>query len=106
MDPESICFQQAKEATEDMVLRELPEHLCVGPMPEGVINILTPPIRELLGHHQHFFIVVNISDITIYLVCLNTHTHTHTRLAHPNVQVRHFIDIVHNIPAEELDHSI
>ena len=55
MDPENICFQQAKEATEDMVLRELHEHVCVGPMPEGAINVLTLPIREPLGYRGYIF---------------------------------------------------
>ena len=48
MDADSIHFAQAKEATEQMVLRELHEHVCVGPMPSGAINITNLPIRELL----------------------------------------------------------
>ena len=48
MDADSTHFAQAKEATEQMVLRELHEHVCVGPMPSGAINITNLPIRELL----------------------------------------------------------
>ena len=59
MDPENICFQQAKHATADMVLRGLPEHVCVGPMPEGAINILTLPIRESPGYGRHAFFTIH-----------------------------------------------
>ncbi|OLP89926.1 hypothetical protein AK812_SmicGene28558 [Symbiodinium microadriaticum] len=38
MDADNIHFTQAREATEQMVLRELHEHVCVGPMPLGAIN--------------------------------------------------------------------
>ena len=48
MDADNIHFTQAKEATEQMVLRELHEQVCVGPMPSGAINITNLPIRELL----------------------------------------------------------
>ena len=46
--PDEVHFNQAKEATADMVLREMHEHVCVGPMPVGVINITNLPMRELL----------------------------------------------------------
>ena len=49
MDADSIHFAQAKEATEQMVLRELHEHVCVGPMPSGAINITNLPIRSFLS---------------------------------------------------------
>ena len=46
MDADNICFNEAKEATEQMVLRELQEHVAVGPMPQGAINLTNLPIRE------------------------------------------------------------
>ena len=46
MDADNICFAQAVEATEQMVLRELQDHVAVGPSPEGAINIANLPIRE------------------------------------------------------------
>ena len=36
--PDEVHFNQAREAIADMVLREMHEHVCVGPMPVGVIN--------------------------------------------------------------------
>ena len=48
MDADNICFAQATEATEQMILKELTEHVAVGPGPEGAINILNLPIRECL----------------------------------------------------------
>ena len=54
MDADNIHFSQAKEATEQMVLRELHEHVCVGPMPLGAVNIANLPLRELLVHDMNF----------------------------------------------------
>ena len=46
MDADNIWFNEAKEATDHMVLRELQEHVAVGPMPQGGINVTNLPIRE------------------------------------------------------------
>ena len=54
MDADNIHFSQAKEATEQMVLRKLHEHVCVGPMPLGAVNIANLPLRELLVHDMNF----------------------------------------------------
>ncbi|CAE7881767.1 unnamed protein product [Symbiodinium necroappetens] len=35
MDADNICFNEAKEATDQMVLRELQEHVAVGTKPQG-----------------------------------------------------------------------
>ena len=48
MDADNIRFTEAEGATDQMVLRELHEHVCVGPMPVGAINIVNLPIRESL----------------------------------------------------------
>ena len=53
MDADNIHFIQAREATEQMVLRGLHEHVCVGPMPLGAINITNLPIRELLVQNMN-----------------------------------------------------
>ncbi|OLQ02920.1 hypothetical protein AK812_SmicGene14187 [Symbiodinium microadriaticum] len=60
MDADNICFNEAKEATEQMVLRELQEHVAVGPMPQGLF-------------------------------------------AFPNVAIRHFLDILYDVPKEDID---
>ena len=46
MDADNICFNEAKEATDQMVLRELQEHVAVGTKPQGAINVTNLPIRE------------------------------------------------------------
>ncbi|CAE6915042.1 unnamed protein product [Symbiodinium sp. KB8] len=52
MDADNVHFGQAKEATEQMVLRELHEHVCAGPMPLGAVNITNLPIREFSSPAQ------------------------------------------------------
>ena len=64
MDADNIKFQEALEATSQMVLREPSEHVCVGPMPEGAINILNLPIREPLALID-FPLVINNSNNNI-----------------------------------------
>ena len=47
IDPSNIRLQDAIDATSPMSLRDLPDHVCVGPMPPGAITILDLPLREL-----------------------------------------------------------
>ncbi|CAE7323724.1 unnamed protein product [Symbiodinium sp. CCMP2592] len=47
MDPENITLANATEATSDLWIRVLPQHVKVGPMPAGPVSPLTLPIREL-----------------------------------------------------------
>ena len=57
MDADNVHFGQAKEATEQMVLRELHEHVCAGPMPLGAVNITNLPIRESLVRDINLFLL-------------------------------------------------
>ena len=57
MDADNIHFGQAEEATEQMVLREPHEHVCVAPMPLWAVNITNLPIRESLVHDINLFLV-------------------------------------------------
>ncbi|CAE7844549.1 unnamed protein product, partial [Symbiodinium necroappetens] len=43
-------IKRAKEAMEQMVLRELHEHVCVGPMPLGAVNITFSSPAQLMTH--------------------------------------------------------
>lgn len=47
IDPGNIKLQDAIDATAAMSLRELPDHVCVGPMPPGAITPLELPLRDL-----------------------------------------------------------
>ena len=60
--PEEVRFNQAKEATADMVLREMHEHVCVGPKPVGMINIPNLPMRDPLEWMYLFDVVFWSSD--------------------------------------------
>ena len=52
LDADNISFRDAKTATELMVLWDIDEHVCVGPMPPGSINIVNLPIPEHLIYKQ------------------------------------------------------
>ena len=47
MDPENITLGNAAEATSDLWIRILPQHVKVGPMPAGPVSPLTLPLRAL-----------------------------------------------------------
>ena len=46
IDAENINFETAVEAVSDMQLRDLHEHVVVGPMPAGAVSIVGLPMRE------------------------------------------------------------
>ena len=39
VDPENVRLKDAVEATQNLFLRDMPSHVCVGPLPVGVISI-------------------------------------------------------------------
>ena len=45
--PDDLHLDNAIEATKSLFLRELPEHVCVGPMPPGALNALELPLKDL-----------------------------------------------------------
>ena len=96
MDADNIKFQEALEATSQMmVLRELSEQVCVGPMPEGAINILNLPIREPLALID--FPLVSKNNIVEYIIRL-----FRFRATNQFTPMRHVIGIVDNIPSREI----
>ena len=69
LDPGNIRLQNAIEATAAMNLRDLPKHICVGPMPAGTITVSELPLKELdpnSSNLKHFMdLVLDISSATI-----------------------------------------
>ena len=49
VDPENMSLSDAIEATEHLVLRDLPAHVPVGPLPVGPLTPSTLPLKEFLG---------------------------------------------------------
>ena len=47
MDPENIALANAIEATSDLYLRQLAQHVRIGPMPLGTVSPSTLPLREI-----------------------------------------------------------
>ena len=61
MDPENITLGNALEATNDLYIRQLSQHVKVGPMPAGVVTPVSLPLRDLSRSAQqmrHFFDVI------------------------------------------------
>ncbi|CAK9084333.1 Uncharacterized protein SCF082_LOCUS40067 [Durusdinium trenchii] len=46
VDPENMSLTSAIDATEHLLLRELPAHVHVGPLPQGLVTPLTLPVKE------------------------------------------------------------
>jgi hypothetical protein len=46
-EPEDMHLEDAIQATQSLFLRELPSHVCVGPMPRGAIGPLDLPLKDL-----------------------------------------------------------
>ena len=62
MDPQNITLGNALEATIDLYIREIPQHIRVGPMPAGTVTPLRFPLRELNPSAQqmkHFFDIIH-----------------------------------------------
>ena len=47
MDPENMTLKDAIEATSDFFIRQLPQHIKIGPTPLGSVTPMTLPIREV-----------------------------------------------------------
>lgn len=45
--PEEMHLDDAIQATQSLFLRELPSHVCVGPMPRGALSVLDLPLKDL-----------------------------------------------------------
>ena len=64
VSPDSIHLHNAVTATQGLFLRELPTHVCVGPMPPGALLATDIPLKDLdprSPNIKHFVdLVVNI----------------------------------------------
>ena len=61
-DPENIALGDALEATNDLYIRQIPQHIRVGPMPAGAVTPVLLPLRELNPSAQqmkHFFDIIH-----------------------------------------------
>lgn len=47
INPDELQLQNAVDATQSLFLRDLPSHVCVGPMPPGALNVMELPLRAL-----------------------------------------------------------
>lgn len=47
ISPDDLRLENAIEATKGLYLRDLPAHVCVGPMPPGALNALELPLKNL-----------------------------------------------------------
>ena len=47
ISPDDLRLENAIEATKSLYLRDLPAHVCVGPMPPGALNALELPLKNL-----------------------------------------------------------
>ena len=47
IDPSNISFQDAIRTTEHMVMRDLPDHVHVGPSPPGSVLVTDLPLKDL-----------------------------------------------------------
>ena len=47
VDAGEINLEKAKTATKSLVLRDLPAHVMVGPMPVGSVSVTDLPLRDL-----------------------------------------------------------
>ena len=55
-DADNISLDDALTATSQMMLRELPEHISVGPIPEGATHIANLPMKEFPSCKIHVLI--------------------------------------------------
>ena len=61
MDPENMTLKDAIEATSDFFIRQLPQHIKIGPTPLGSVTPMTLPIREVdpgVKQMKHFFDII------------------------------------------------